>query len=396
VNFIDRLSVVGVDKHPLGVPSGYQEDWVDIQSDAEMNVIVRRDGFRVNTVDSQKYVFVDELYADRVTGELFKEVIPCNYNTYGGSENRGSTTLTNNTKPTASNFSVNCPRNGSLQISPLLYASHPNARQIVLRGNTQPRWGFVVRDGFSATSPGSGTLTYIPQRGYTGSDSFKYWVMDQDGNISNTRGHTITVNVQEAAAFQANPDSATTPYETQCVFNVLTNDIGVGLTLVSINLSSGLGSATFNSNGNITLDPQSGFTGLISGSATVRNGEGQEQVSGWSVFVQAPPNPPPTPLAPVVAPPLTLRIRKDRLYAINAVEGSTDPQGGPLQYTGFTASDPNKVTVVDDAGAIVWFRAKETGTVTLNLELSNNALLKTDRVINLVVAGRGSARFKKG
>jgi hypothetical protein len=390
VNFIDRLSVVGVDKHPLGVPTGYQEDWVDVASDSEMNGIVRRDGFRVNTVDSQKYVFVDEIFLDRVTGEVFKDVIPCNYNTYGGSENRGSTTLTNNTKPTASAFSVNCLKDGSLQIAPLANAGHPNSRQIMLRGNTQPRWGFVVRDGFSTTSSGSGTLTYIPQRGFTGTDSFKYWIMDQDGNISDTRGHTITVNVSATApTFQANPDSATAAYETPVAFNVLTNDVGTGLTVVGSAVTSGGGSVGHVSGGTVTYTPASGFTGTATGTATVRDGALSEQTSTWSVFVSAPGSPPPSLLPPVVADPITLRIRKDRMYAINAAAGSSDPQGGPLTFGGWTSSDIAKATVIDAAGTVVYFRADQTGSVTLNLALSNSAQLSTNRVVNLVVTDRG-------
>jgi hypothetical protein len=396
----DRL---GTDEYPTGafidqpnINGAPMADWIDIKSGGEMDTIVRRDGFWTNTVDSQKYVFIDEIFTDRVTGEPFKEVIPCNYNTYSGSENRGSTTLTNNSGPTASDFAVSCPANGSVQISPLANASHSGSRQIMLRGNTQPGFGSVVRDGYSDTSPGSGTLTYIPQRGFNGADTFKYWIMDQDGNLASTRGNTVTVNVSAGVpVFQANPDSATAAYETPVVFNVLTNDIGSGLTVTASAVTSGGGSVSHASGGNITYTPASGFTGIATGTATVRDAALSTQVSTWSVFVSSPGSPPPSPNAPVPPAAVTLRVRAGKLYGFNAVAGTVDPQGSPLSINGASVTDLTKVQVTDTFASVVYFRPLAAGSATVNVEIRNAAQLAATRVINLVITTRGR-RFGKG
>jgi hypothetical protein len=189
------------DPYPWGyVPNGgIESSRVD---DAWMPNLAAREGYWVNSDDNKKYIFCDEIYADRLTGEVFKIVAPLQHDSYTGTNLRGTCKLSNMTPPTAQNIAVTCIKNQSIQITPLNFSSHPNGRLIHFRGNTQPDNGVVTRNGYSVSSPGDGTITYTPLRGFTGTDTFKYWVADQDGNISSQRGSTITVTVLDDTVFE--------------------------------------------------------------------------------------------------------------------------------------------------------------------------------------------------
>ncbi len=108
-----------------------------------------------------------------------------------------------------------------------------------------------------------GTITYTPNSGFSGNDTFTYQVCEAL-NPTNCATATVTVTVQPNAV-QANDDTVTTTQNTPVTSNVLGNDTSGGAPLnpasVSIVAQSPNGTAVANPDGTITFTPAPGFSG---------------------------------------------------------------------------------------------------------------------------------------
>lgn len=159
-------------------------------------------GTQQDEVTGDWFTFFDMLHSDRVDGEIYRYVYPARLSSITWQGNWFPTyakgppcRVSNLTKPVATDRTVTCVSGQTVDINMIAGASHPNGRIIMARGCTQPRYGTVVRQGFGPNSNGSNTYTYISPKGFVGTTDFKFWVMDQDGNLQSARGNTITVNV---------------------------------------------------------------------------------------------------------------------------------------------------------------------------------------------------------
>lgn len=128
----------------------------------------------------------------------------------------------------------------------------------------------------TGTTPGE--LTYTPNNGFTGTDTFTYTVRDDQGALSNEATVTITVSATNLAPVAAN-DAANTSVSTPVVIGVLANDADSDGSLnpatVSITSPPANGSAAVNTGaGTITYSPNSGFTGVDTFEYTVQDNEG--------------------------------------------------------------------------------------------------------------------------
>jgi hypothetical protein len=126
---------------------------------------------------------------------------------------------------------------------------------------------------------GDGTVTYTPDAGFTGTDTFTYTVDDNDGATSNEA--TVTVEVTPGSQNQApvaNDDAATTSEDTPVDINVIGNDTDADGTIdgatVSIVTDAQDGTTFDNGDGTITYTPETGFTGTDTFTYTVEDNEG--------------------------------------------------------------------------------------------------------------------------
>ena len=107
----------------------------------------------------------------------------------------------------------------------------------------------------------NGKVVYTPDAGYAGTDVFWYTIKDVTGAVYST---TITISV---TGVNAGPypsgveDEVSTPRDTAAIFDVLANDIGVGLTLNSTSAWTNQGGRASISNGKIAYTPKAGFAG---------------------------------------------------------------------------------------------------------------------------------------
>ena len=89
-----------------------------------------------------------------------------------------------------------------------------------------------VTNGTTNINATTGAVTYAPNTGFSGVDSFIYTVNDDQGSTSNVATVSITVDVEPAnQAPMASNDTSTTNFNTAVVIAVLTNDTDTDGTL---------------------------------------------------------------------------------------------------------------------------------------------------------------------
>jgi hypothetical protein len=132
-----------------------------------------------------------------------------------------------------------------------------------------------------------GTVTYMPDENFTGTDTFMYTVSDGE----DTSSASVTINVVEALnrAPVAGDDTATTRRNERVTIHVLRNDTdpdGDSLRVTSAT-SPRTGTVTINRGRTITYRPQSGFTGTDSFTYTVDDGKGGTDEATVLITVRA-------------------------------------------------------------------------------------------------------------
>ena len=185
-----------------------------------------------------------------------------------------------NQDPTASNDSASTNQDTAVVVDVLNNDSDPDA------GDTLSVQSVTQGSNGSVTNNGS-NVTYTPNAGFTGSDSFTYTVSDGNGGSD-----TATVNVTVNAVNQdptATNDTAVTSEDTAVVVDVLNNDSDpdAGDTLSVQSVTQGSNGSVTNNGSNVTYTPNTGFTGSDSFTYTVSDGNGGSDTATVNVTVNA-------------------------------------------------------------------------------------------------------------
>ena len=133
-----------------------------------------------------------------------------------------------------------------------------------------------------------GTVTYIPNAGFTGPDSFSYTVIDGSG-VSDMATVSVTVSAAPNTPPVAEDDGETTLEDTPVTITVLSNDMDAdGDPLaVTIGTDPSNGSAVVNVDGTITYTPNANYNGLDSFTYMVDDGNGGTDTATVSITVEA-------------------------------------------------------------------------------------------------------------
>jgi hypothetical protein len=181
-------------------------------------------------------------------------------------------------------------------------------------------------NGTAATTDGL-TVTYTPNAGFVGSDSFAYTVDDGFGGSATA---TVTVDVTNEAPVAVN-DVYSTPFDTVLTVpapGVLGNDTdadGDALTAVQQSFPTN-GSATLNPDGSFTYTPSVGFTGTDSFVYRASDGIVESAEATVSINVGAVAN-----LCPVVENPGAQTNAETDTVSVQVT--ASDPDGDVLSYT---------------------------------------------------------------
>lgn len=208
--------------------------------------------------------------------------------------------------------------------------------------------------GTVSFTPGGATLTYTPNAGATGSDSFTYTVSDFGGVIDgNTDTATVFVTIDAVNDPPvAVDDSATTNEDAAVNFPVKTNDSdpdGDNLSVIAVTQGA-KGSVVINQSPGafeyLIYTPNANANGSDSFTYTVSDGHGGTDTATVSITI-TPVNDVPNAVDDVIA------TSEDTSITFDPRTNDTDVDGAPLTVT--SASNPNRgSTVVNPDGTITY------------------------------------------
>ncbi|PQO34778.1 tandem-95 repeat protein [Bremerella cremea] len=137
-----------------------------------------------------------------------------------------------------------------------------------------------------------GTLSYFPDAGFIGTDSFTYKTNDGrlDSNVATVEITVSEVNDPPIAV----DDRATTTVNNAVVINVLDNDTDANGDPLQVSQTTqpSNGTVSVNRDGSVTYSPATGFSGNDSFSYTINDGKGGSDIATVSVVVEAVNTPP--------------------------------------------------------------------------------------------------------
>ncbi len=151
---------------------------------------------------------------------------------------------------------------------------------LTVSAHTEPSHGTLTQNS-------DGSLTYMPNANYNGSDGYQYTVSDGKGG-TDTATVTITVNSVNDPP-DAVEDTASTKEDTAVTVNVLANDTDPdGDTLTVIDHTDPThGTVTLNTDGSFTYTPTTWFAGIDTFTYTIRDPAGATDTATVTITVTA-------------------------------------------------------------------------------------------------------------
>ncbi|HEX5121880.1 MAG TPA: Ig-like domain-containing protein [Rhodanobacteraceae bacterium] len=182
-----------------------------------------------------------------------------------------------NRPPVAVNDAATTTSGQPVTINVIANDSDPDGDPLTVQSLTAPRLG-------SATIINN-EVVYTPAAGVLGTDTFTYTINDGRGGTA-TATVTVTITAPVNRPPVAVDDNATTAISTPVVIDVLANDSdpdGDPLTIISVTQPAN-GVATI-TNGEITYQPQRGFTGTVTFQYTISDGRGGTATATVTVVI---------------------------------------------------------------------------------------------------------------
>ncbi|AUC76246.1 Ig-like domain-containing protein [Olleya sp. Bg11-27] len=187
-----------------------------------------------------------------------------------------------NEAPIANADTATTPEGTPINIPVISNDFDPDGDTITVTNTTTPDNGTVTVDP-------TGVITYTPNDGFTGEDTFTYTICD-DANPALCDTATVTVTVQPTDTpntTNANDDAYTTTPGADVTQNVLVNDNDIegDDQTVTTNTNPTNGTVTIDSNGNFTYTPNSGFNGTDSFTYTICDDNTDQACDTATVYI---------------------------------------------------------------------------------------------------------------
>ena len=232
-----------------------------------------------------------------------------------------------------------------------------------------------------------GTYTYTPNAGFTGTDTFSYFLNDGKGGIDTA---VVTITVTEATggnnAPVGNDDSGTGEKGEDITGNVLGNDTDPDGDDLTATLATGPanGSVVLNDDGSYTYTPNTGFVGNDSFTYTISDGKGGEDTATVNLVVsdKVDPNNAPDAVDDSGA------GDKNEDITGNVLGNDTDPDGDDLTAS-LTTGPANGSVVLNDDGSYTY--TPNTGFVgndSFTYTISDGKGGEDTATVNLVVSDK--------
>ncbi len=207
-----------------------------------------------------------------------------------------------------------------------------------------------------------GTLNYVPNANFNGTDTITYTISDGDGGTS-TAAVTVTVTPVNDVPVAVD-DIATTNEDQPVTIGVLGNDSDVdGDPLTVTAATSPNGTVVINPDGTITFTPALNFNGPTTITYTISDGNGGTATATVNLTVNAVNDAP-------VANPSNASTAEDTPVVVPVLANDTDVDGDPLTVTAATA--PNGTIVINPDGTVTYTpNANFNGTDTITYTISD-------------------------
>ena len=219
----------------------------------------------------------------------------------------------------------------------------------------------VANNGTVTINP-DGTLRYVPNANFNGTDTITYTISDGNGGTS-TAAVTVTVVPVNDPPVATN-DTATTPEDTPVTIPVLRNDTDIdGDPLTVTAATAPNGTVVINPDGTIRYTPRADFNGSDTITYTISDGKGGTSTATVTVTV-TPVNDPP------VAVNDTATTPEDTPVTVPVLANDRDVDGDPLTVIG--ASAANGTVVINPDGTVTYTPNKDfNGTDTITYTISD-------------------------
>ena len=296
----------------------------------------------------------------RVTGVTYSDGTAITYQ-YDAAGNRTQQVIASGGSGslTAVDDSVSTAVNTNANLDPRTNDLNPNGYTLDFTGTTNGSNGTVTAY--------SDSVTYHPNTGWTGTDTFTYSLTDHHGHAVTG---TVTVTV---GSTNRNPtasgDSIVTNQNTPTTFDPRSNDSdpdGDALNISAVTTPTH-GTATINGGSSITYAPATGYTGSDSFSYTVADGHSGTASGTISATVQASGgNLPPTAANDVMAilQTHTLGTGYTPTKTIDPRVNDSDPDGDALTITGVTAGSTKATVTYTSTSVTYTYNTSVTGVLT--------------------------------
>ena len=199
----------------------------------------------------------------------------------------------------------------------------------------------------TATVNPDGTITYTPNAGESGDDSFTYTVADTEGAVSNEATVTVTIGTAPNQPPVAANDQVNTAFETAVIIALLANDTDTDGVLdpasVTITADPTLGTVEVNPDGTVTYTPNAGESGDDSFAYTVADDDGAVSNEAMvTVTVGAAPNQSPVAVADAIDTAFETAVIIDVLANDTDADGTLDASS--VNVTGDRPAAPPRPT----------------------------------------------------
>jgi large repetitive protein len=259
-----------------------------------------------------------------------------------------------NDAPVAVNDVATTNEDAPLKISPLLNDTDVEGDPLTITAASSPNGKVTVNP--------DGTITYVPNPNFNGTDTITYTISDGKGGTSTA---TITVT---AAPVNDPPvavnDAAATNEDTPVTIAVLANDTDLdGDPLSVVAATAGNGTVVINPDGTVTYTPKANFFGVDTITYTISDGKGGTSTATVTVTVASVNDVP-------VATNDVATTSEDAPVTIPVLANDSDADGDPLVVT--AASAPNGTVVINPDGTITYTpNANFNGTDTITYTISD-------------------------
>lgn len=182
--------------------------------------------------------------------------------------NVATVTITVNRPPVAVNDAASTQPNIAVTVNVLTNDSDPENQPLTITEVTQGTNGTVAIAGSA--------VTYTPNTGFSGTDTFTYAISDGQVPVPGTATATVTVTVVGNQPPIANTDSATVAEDSSVTISVLTNDSDPDVPAQPLSITAvtqGANGIVTNNGTTVTYKPNANFNGVDLFTYTVSDGQ---------------------------------------------------------------------------------------------------------------------------